>query len=30
MIVPAMTKYSYSNLGYNIMGLALSRVAKQP
>jgi len=30
MMVPAMTMYSYSNLGYNIMGLALSRVAKQP
>jgi len=30
MIVPAMTQYSYSNLGYNIMGLALSRIAKQP
>lgn len=30
MMVPAMTLYSYSNLGYNIMGLALSRVAKQP
>jgi hypothetical protein len=24
MMVPAMTMYSYSNLGYNIMGLALS------
>src|SRR5262247_62286 len=30
MLFPAMTMYSYSNLGYNIMGLALSRVAKQP
>jgi CubicO group peptidase (beta-lactamase class C family) len=30
MMVPANTMYSYSNLGYNIMGLALSRVAKQP
>src|SRR5215216_6716153 len=30
MMLPAMTMYSYSNLGYNIMGLALSRVAKQP
>jgi CubicO group peptidase (beta-lactamase class C family) len=30
MLLPAMTMYSYSNLGYNIMGLALSRVAKQP
>lgn len=30
MIWPAMTRFSYSNLGYNIMGLALSRVAKQP
>jgi CubicO group peptidase (beta-lactamase class C family) len=29
MILPAMTRYSYSNLGYNIMGLALSRVAKE-
>ncbi len=24
MMLPAMTMYSYSNLGYNIMGLALS------
>ena len=30
MMIPAMTMYSYSNLGYDIMGLALSRVAKQP
>lgn len=30
MLLPAMTMYSYSNLGYNIIGLALSRVAKQP
>src|SRR5215207_726529 len=30
MIVPAMSQFAYSNLGYNIMGLALSRVAKQP
>src|SRR5678815_5534636 len=30
MLLPAMTMYSYSNLGYAIMGLALSRVAKQP
>ena len=30
MLFPAMTMYSYSNLGYNIMGLALSRVAQQP
>ncbi|MGH9904818.1 MAG: serine hydrolase domain-containing protein, partial [Pyrinomonadaceae bacterium] len=30
MVWPAMTRYAYSNLGYNIMGLALSRVAKQP
>jgi len=30
MLLPAMTMYSYSNLGYDIMGLALSRVAKQP
>jgi CubicO group peptidase (beta-lactamase class C family) len=30
MPLPAMTMYSYSNLGYAIMGLALSRVAKQP
>ena len=30
MMLPAMTMYSYSNLGYSIMGLALSRVAKQP
>jgi CubicO group peptidase (beta-lactamase class C family) len=30
MLVPAMTMYSYSNLGYDIMGLALSRVAEQP
>ena len=30
MIVPAMSRFAYSNLGYNIMGLALSRVAKQP
>jgi CubicO group peptidase (beta-lactamase class C family) len=29
MMLPAMTMYSYSNLGYNIMGLALSRVAEQ-
>jgi CubicO group peptidase (beta-lactamase class C family) len=29
MLLPAMTMYSYSNLGYAIMGLALSRVAKQ-
>ena len=28
--LPAMTMYSYSNLGYAIMGLALSRVAGQP
>ena len=30
MMVPAMTMYSYSNLGYDILGLAMSRVAKQP
>jgi CubicO group peptidase (beta-lactamase class C family) len=30
MIVPAMTEFAYSNLGYNIMGLALERIAKQP
>ena len=30
MIVPAMSQFAYSNLGYNIMGLALARVAKQP
>ena len=30
MMIPAMTMYSYSNLGYDIMGLALSRVAKPP
>jgi CubicO group peptidase (beta-lactamase class C family) len=30
MLLPAMTMYSYSNLGYDIMGLALSRVVKQP
>ena len=30
MMIPAMTMFSYSNLGYNILGLALSRVAKQP
>src|SRR5215207_6054017 len=30
MIVPAMSQFSYSNLGYNIMGLALAGVAKQP
>ena len=30
MIVPAMSRFAYSNLGYNIMGLALARVAKQP
>lgn len=30
MIVPAMSEFAYSNLGYNIMGLALARVAKQP
>jgi CubicO group peptidase (beta-lactamase class C family) len=30
MIVPAMSVFAYSNLGYNIMGLALARVAKQP
>jgi CubicO group peptidase (beta-lactamase class C family) len=28
MLLPAMTMYSYSNLGYSIMGLALSRVAE--
>jgi CubicO group peptidase (beta-lactamase class C family) len=30
MIVPAMSQFAYSNLGYNIMGLALERIAKQP
>ena len=30
MIVPAMSEFTYSNLGYNIMGLALSRAARQP
>lgn len=30
MIVPAMSEFAYSNLGYNIMGLALARVARQP
>ena len=30
MIVPAMSRFAYSNLGYNIMGLALARIAKQP
>ena len=30
MVLPAMTVYNYSNLGYDIMGLALSRVAQQP
>jgi CubicO group peptidase (beta-lactamase class C family) len=30
MILPAMTMYSYSNLGYDIMGLAMSRIANQP
>jgi CubicO group peptidase (beta-lactamase class C family) len=30
MIVPAMSEFAYSNLGYNIMGLALARIAKQP
>ena len=30
MMIPAMTMYSYSNLGYDILGLAMSRVAKQP
>lgn len=30
MLLPAMTMYSYSNLGYSIMGLAMSKVAKQP
>src|SRR5918992_2612192 len=30
MMIPAMSMFSYSNLGYNIMGLALARVAKQP
>ena len=30
MMIPPMTLYSYSNLGYDIMGLALSRIAKQP
>ena len=30
MIVPAMSMFAYSNLGYNIMGLALARIAKQP
>lgn len=30
MVLPAMSQFSYSNLGYNIMGLALARVAKQP
>ena len=30
MVVPAMSRFAYSNLGYNIMGLALARVAKQP
>src|SRR5215216_5357510 len=30
MILPAMSQFAYSNLGYNIMGLALARVAKQP
>ena len=30
MLVPAMSQFAYSNLGYNIMGLALARIAKQP
>ncbi len=30
MVLPAMSRFHYSNLGYNIMGLALSRIAKQP
>jgi CubicO group peptidase (beta-lactamase class C family) len=28
--VPAMTEFRYSNLGYNILGLALERVAAEP
>jgi CubicO group peptidase (beta-lactamase class C family) len=30
MIVPATSPFAYSNLGYNIMDLALARIAKQP
>jgi CubicO group peptidase (beta-lactamase class C family) len=30
MVVPAMSQYWYSNLGYNILGLAVSRIAEQP
>src|SRR5262245_5072726 len=30
IMLPPMTMYSYSNLGYDIMGLAMSRIVKQP
>jgi len=30
MITPAMSEFSYSNLGYNVMGAALARVANEP
>lgn len=30
MLWPTMAQFAYSNFGYNIMGLALSRVARQP
>jgi len=30
MVLPALTIYNYSNLGYDILGLALSRAAQQP
>jgi CubicO group peptidase (beta-lactamase class C family) len=30
LAVPPMTEFRYSNLGYNILGLALERVAGQP
>lgn len=30
MITPAMTEFGYSNLGFNVIGTALARVANQP
>src|SRR5262245_32108566 len=30
IMLPPMTMYSYSNLGYDILGLAMSRIVKQP
>jgi CubicO group peptidase (beta-lactamase class C family) len=30
LLLPPMTMYSYSNFGYDVMGLAMSRIVKQP